>query len=56
MFCEDVQNRLAILPRSPQLRQNGGLTVLSSNGEIEKSRVDGDDVMLFSKKVPGKKV
>jgi hypothetical protein len=43
-----------MLPRSPQLCPNGGLSVLSSIRETEKSRVGGGRVMLFLvKKFPG---
>jgi hypothetical protein len=34
VFCEGVQHTPAILPRPPQLCQNGGLSVLSSIGKI----------------------
>jgi hypothetical protein len=38
----------AILPRSPQLCQNGGIS--------EKSRVDGDDShIVFGQKIPDEK-
>jgi hypothetical protein len=43
----------AILPRSPQLCQNGGLSVLSSVGESE-SAVGGSNI-VFGKKFPGEK-
>jgi hypothetical protein len=36
----------AILPRSLYLCQNGGLSILSSTGEAEKSRVDLDDCLV----------
>jgi hypothetical protein len=39
----------AILPQSPEFCQNGGLSVLSSIGETEKSRV-GYSHVAFGKK------
>jgi hypothetical protein len=32
-----------ILPKSHQLRQNGGISILSSIGKTEKNRLGGDD-------------
>jgi hypothetical protein len=46
----------AILHRSPQLCQNGGLSVLSSIGETQKGRVGRDDrPVAFGKKILVKK-
>jgi hypothetical protein len=43
----------AILPRSPQLCEIGGLSVLSSIRETEKSRVDGGrQSCCFWSKIP----
>jgi hypothetical protein len=51
MFCEG-----GILPQSPQLCQNGGLSVLSSISETEKSRVGaGNSHAVFGQKFPGEK-
>jgi hypothetical protein len=56
MFCEGVQHRLW-LSQSPQLCQNGGLSVLFSIKETDKSRMGfGTTVMLFLvKKFPAEK-
>jgi hypothetical protein len=43
VFCEGVQAPPAILPRSPKMRENGGLYALSSIWETQKSRVVRDD-------------
>jgi hypothetical protein len=46
----------AILPQSPPLCQNGGLSVVSSITETEKSRVDEDEShVVFGQKFPGGK-
>jgi hypothetical protein len=46
----------AILPRSPQLCQNGGLTVLSSWGGNRKVGWVGEDShVVFGQKLPGEK-
>jgi hypothetical protein len=45
-----------ILPRSPQLCQNGSILGLSSIGETEKGRVGGEDSHVpFWQKFPGKR-
>jgi hypothetical protein len=45
-----------ILPRSPQLSQNGGLSVLSSIGEKRKVGWVGDDShVIFGEILPGEK-
>jgi hypothetical protein len=49
VFCEAVQHRLRFC--LAQVRQNGGLSVVSSTRETEKSRVGGDDNhVVFGKK------
>jgi hypothetical protein len=52
LFCDS-----AILPRSPQLYQNGGLSVLSSIRETEnQGGWAGDNSrVIFGKKFPGEK-
>jgi hypothetical protein len=46
----------AILPRSPQMCQNGGLSVLSLIGETEKSRMGGNGShFLFGQRFRGEK-
>jgi hypothetical protein len=42
----------AILTQLPQLYQNGGLSVLSSIGKMEKSGVGEDKSCFWSKKIP----
>jgi hypothetical protein len=45
-----------ILPKSPHLCQNGGLSVLSSTAETIKSRVGVyDSHVVFGQKFPGEK-
>jgi hypothetical protein len=45
-----------MLPRSPQLCKNGGLSVLCSVRETEKSKVGGEDsYVVFGQKFPGGK-